>query len=160
MSGLTVEPVTSFRVRRLTVPFPGARTFQARYERAVPNLPLDRVKELVASGAPWSTMVEMIDAAAPHGFLIYFKNDVRPVMVSAGDTADCVAYLMGNHVIAEKMFRHDPRAMLYAPLLSFGRTQQAMPGSPWTNPVPSSGALVFPRWKRSAKSSTASWPCS
>ena len=116
MSDLTVEPVTSFRVRRLTVPIPGVRTFQARYERAVPNLPLDRVKELVASGAPWSAMVEMIDAAAPHGFLIYFKNDVHAVMVSAGDTADCVAYLMGNHVIAEKMFRHDPRAMLYAPL--------------------------------------------
>ncbi len=116
MSDLTVEPVTSFRVRRLTVPIPGVRIFQARYERAVPNLPIDRVKELVASGAPWSAMVEMIDAAAPHGFLIYFKNDVHAVMVSAGDTADCVAYLMGNHVIAEKMFRHDPRAMLYAPL--------------------------------------------
>jgi uncharacterized protein (DUF302 family) len=23
---------------------------------------------------------------------------------------------MGNHVIVEQMFRHDPRAMLYAPL--------------------------------------------
>jgi uncharacterized protein (DUF302 family) len=61
-------------------------------------------------------MVDMINATAPHGFLIYFKNDVHPVMASAGDKADCVAYLMGNHVIAEKMFRHDPRAMLYAPL--------------------------------------------
>jgi uncharacterized protein (DUF302 family) len=116
MSDLTVEPVTSFCVRRLTVPIPGVRTFQARYEEAVPNLPLDGVKELVASGAPWSAMVELMDAAAPHGFLVYFKNDVHAVMVSAGDTADCVAYLMGNHVIAEKMFRHDPRAMLYAPL--------------------------------------------
>jgi Domain of unknown function DUF302 len=36
--------------------------------------------------------------------------------VFAGDDADCVAYLMGNHVTAERMFRHDPRAMLYAPL--------------------------------------------
>jgi hypothetical protein len=26
------------------------------------------------------------------------------------------SYLMGNHTIAERMFRHDPRAMLYAPL--------------------------------------------
>jgi hypothetical protein len=33
MNDLTVEPVTSFRVRRLTVPIPGVRTFQARYER-------------------------------------------------------------------------------------------------------------------------------
>ena len=23
---------------------------------------------------------------------------------------------MGNHIMAERMFRHDPRAMLYAPL--------------------------------------------
>jgi uncharacterized protein (DUF302 family) len=60
--------------------------------------------------------VEMMDAVAPHGFLIYFKNDVRAVMVNAGHTGECVAYLMGNHVIAERMFRHDPRAMLYAPL--------------------------------------------
>lgn len=116
MSGLTVEPVTWFSVRRLTVPIPAVRTFQVRYERAVPKLPLDSVRQLVASGAPWSAMVEMIDAAAPHGFLVYFKNDVHGVMANAGHTADCVAYLMGNHVIAEKMFRHDPRAMLYAPL--------------------------------------------
>ena len=37
-------------------------------------------------------------------------------MTNAGHSADSVAYLMGNHVIAETMFRHDPRAMLYAPL--------------------------------------------
>jgi uncharacterized protein (DUF302 family) len=37
-------------------------------------------------------------------------------MANAGHSADCVAYLMGNHVIAERMFRHHPRAMLYAPL--------------------------------------------
>jgi hypothetical protein len=27
-----------------------------------------------------------------------------------------VEYLLGNHAIAETMFRHDPRALLYAPL--------------------------------------------
>jgi Domain of unknown function DUF302 len=37
-------------------------------------------------------------------------------MELAGDQADCIAYLMGNHATAERMFRHDPRAMLYAPL--------------------------------------------
>jgi uncharacterized protein (DUF302 family) len=34
----------------------------------------------------------------------------------AGDHNDCIAYLMGNVTIAEQMFRHDPRVMLYAPL--------------------------------------------
>jgi hypothetical protein len=51
-----------------------------------------------------------------HEFLIYFRNDVHPVMTLAGDAADSVSYLMGNHTIAERMFRYDPRAMLYAPL--------------------------------------------
>ena len=61
-------------------------------------------------------MIDLIDARAPNGFLIYFRNDVHPVMRAAGDSADCIAYLMGNHLIAERIFRHDPRAMLYAPL--------------------------------------------
>jgi uncharacterized protein (DUF302 family) len=116
MTDLKVESATSFSVRRLTVPVPGVRTFQERYEKAVPDLPLDRVEQLIAVGAPWHAMVDLIDAAAPYGFLIYFRNDEHPVMTNAGDTADCIAYLMGNHVIAETMFRHDPRAMLYAPL--------------------------------------------
>jgi hypothetical protein len=37
-------------------------------------------------------------------------------MQAVGDRADCIQYLMGNHTIAERMFRYDPRAMLYAPL--------------------------------------------
>ena len=37
-------------------------------------------------------------------------------MQLASDENDCIAYLMGNVTIAEQMFRHDPRAMLYAPL--------------------------------------------
>jgi hypothetical protein len=43
----------------------------------------------------------------PHGFLIYFRNDVHPVMELAGDRADCVAYPMGNHVIAEQFASFD-----------------------------------------------------
>ncbi len=105
-----------YRAPRLTLPIPGVREFQARYEAAVPDLPLEAVADLVSRNAPWSEMVELIGRSAPHGFLIYFRNDVHPVMALAGDRADCVAYLMGNHVIAERMFRHDPRAMMYAPL--------------------------------------------
>ena len=34
----------------------------------------------------------------------------------AGHHTPAIEYLIGNHVIAETMFRHDPKAMLYAPL--------------------------------------------
>jgi uncharacterized protein (DUF302 family) len=83
---------TWYRTPRLTLPIPGVREFQLRYE------------------------ADLIERSAPHGFLIYFRNDVHHVMALAGDHADCIAYLMGNHVIAERMFRRDPRAMMYAPL--------------------------------------------
>jgi hypothetical protein len=105
-----------YRAPRLTLPIPAVREFQKRYEPAVPDLPLAAVVDLVSRRAPWSDMVELIEGSAPHGFLIYLRNDVHPVMALAGDRADCVAYLMGNHIIAERMFRHDPRAMMYAPL--------------------------------------------
>jgi uncharacterized protein (DUF302 family) len=106
----------SFEVRRLSVPISSVREFQTRYEASVPDLPLATVKDMVERQVPWSEMLEFIAATAPYGFLIYFRNDAHPVMELAGDSQDCVSYLMGNHTIAERMFRYDPRAMLYAPL--------------------------------------------
>jgi Domain of unknown function DUF302 len=61
-------------------------------------------------------VLELIEDAAPHGFLLYWTNDVHPVMQLAGDGADCISYLMGNVTIAERMFQHDPRVTPYAPL--------------------------------------------
>jgi uncharacterized protein (DUF302 family) len=107
---------TPFEVKRLTVAVPSVREFQRGYEKAVPIVPVDEVMALVRRRAPWSGMVQLIERSAPHGFLIFFRLDMPPVMRLAGDNADCIAYLMGNHTIAERMFRHDPRAMLYAPL--------------------------------------------
>jgi hypothetical protein len=37
-------------------------------------------------------------------------------MELAAESRPCVEYLMGNHVFAQRMFRHDPSVMLYAPL--------------------------------------------
>lgn len=47
---------------------------------------------------------------------------LHPLMQAAGDEAECIAYLMGNHVVAERMFRHDPRAILTVdqPTTQFG----------------------------------------
>jgi uncharacterized protein DUF302 len=48
--------------------------------------------------------------------MVYAKIDAMPLFGVAGHTVKAVEYLLGNHVIAETMFRHDPRALLYAPL--------------------------------------------
>jgi hypothetical protein len=112
----TITSEVTFTAVRLTVAIPSVRGFQQHYESLVPDLPLDQITALVARHAPWSEMLELIAETAPYGFLIYHRNDEHPVMRAAGNPMDCVAYLMGNHTIAERMFRHDPRAMLYAPL--------------------------------------------
>ncbi len=101
---------------RLTLSVPGVREFQRRYEAAVPDLPADQVAALLQRAAAWSEMEALIEASAPHGFLFYSQNDAHPLMHAAGNPADCLWYLMGNHVLAEQMFRYDPRVMLYAPL--------------------------------------------
>jgi uncharacterized protein (DUF302 family) len=46
----------------------------------------------------------------------YAKIDATPLLSVAGHTTKAIEYLVGNHVIAESMFRFDPKTLLYAPL--------------------------------------------
>ena len=48
--------------------------------------------------------------------LRYWRLDVTALLAQAGPGWKCVEYLMGNHTIAEQMYRHDPTALLHAPL--------------------------------------------
>jgi hypothetical protein len=89
--------------------------FRARYEDAVPRIDPSFIPGFVEREAPWDEVVAATEAAAPHGFLIYWSLDMR-LMALAGDPGSCVTYLMGNHTIAERMYRHDQAAMLYVPL--------------------------------------------
>ncbi|HET9001468.1 MAG TPA: DUF302 domain-containing protein [bacterium] len=100
-------------VIEVTDPF---EAFRQRYEDAVPQFDRERFAGLVLKRAGWDEVLAVTEAAAPHGFLIYWSSDVTPLMALAGDGGRCVQYLMGNHTIAERMYRHDPAVMLYAPL--------------------------------------------
>lgn len=108
--------MSTFPVRRLDVAVPSASDFRQRYEAAVPRVPEEELEALVRNGAAWSEITELIDLAAPHGFMLFTENEAHPLFRRAGDQAVCYWYLMGNHTIAERMYRHDPRTMLYAPL--------------------------------------------
>ena len=101
-------------VRRLTVdidaPFD---EFRARYEEAVPAYDLATRLPQIPN---WEAATREIDQAAPYGFLRYGTIDASPAFAIAGHKARSVIYLMGNHVIAETMYRHNPAVLLYAPL--------------------------------------------
>lgn len=89
---------------------------RTRYEEAVPPLDAARTFALAQEEAPWSRVLELAAENAPHEFMIYWKFDAQPLLGLAGDHARCTEYLMGNHTIAERMFRHDAGALLHAPL--------------------------------------------
>jgi hypothetical protein len=90
--------------------------FRKRFETAVPMWNRDRGSELIERKAPWRDVIATIIAEAPHDFLLYWKLDLAPLMGLAGNTHRATEYLMGNHVIAETMYRHDPAVALYVPL--------------------------------------------
>ncbi len=86
------------------------------YEQAVPAYDNAAFREQVARKADWSEVVELMDASAPYGFLRYWGSEITPLMSLAGTPTPCSSYLMGNHTIAARMFRHDPAVMVYVPI--------------------------------------------
>jgi hypothetical protein len=99
--------------RRLVVALPRPYD-QARehYETLVPEADRSRFFQL----ASWQAALELAEINAPHGFMRYYRGDITAVMAGSPSGWKVTQYLMGNHTIAERMCRHDPSAMLHAPL--------------------------------------------
>ena len=112
----SIETV-SHQVDRLTIQiddtFDG---FRNRYEQAVPVFQSERFESLIDRGVDWQTIMEATAENAPHDFILYWSHDFTSLMGLAGDGGRCVEYLMGNHTIAQKMYRYNPAILLYAPL--------------------------------------------
>lgn len=89
--------------------------FIAAFEAAVPTFS----PALYLEAKDWEEVQANAAAAAPHEFLIYAKlrpSDAMSISGVGRDTDRSAVYLMGNHTIAETMYRHNPGVMLYAPL--------------------------------------------
>jgi hypothetical protein len=105
--------VTEHRTRRLVVALPGSYDeVRAHYEAVVPEVDSARFFQM----ASWQATLELAEINAPHGFMRYYRADVTALMASSPSFWKATEYLMGNHTIAERMFRHDPSVMLHAPL--------------------------------------------
>jgi hypothetical protein len=100
-------------VRRLMIDLPqdydAART---EYEHLVPGVD----GAAFAAAQSWAEQVRIAESAAPLGFMRYGQMDIGEYMSASSSTWKATQYLMGNHTIAETMFRHDPAVMLHAPL--------------------------------------------
>jgi uncharacterized protein (DUF302 family) len=90
--------------------------FLTAFETAAPPYDLVRVQQIVESGGTWDDVLAQAAGNAPNELMVYAKIDASELLSVAGHHVKAVEYLLGNHTIAETMFRHDPRALLYAPL--------------------------------------------
>jgi uncharacterized protein (DUF302 family) len=90
--------------------------FVTALEKAAPPFDPEPIQRLVAGGGDWDQVRRVVAENAPNDLMVYAKIDAAPLLGIAGHRVRAVEYLIGNHVIAENMFRHDPRALLYAPL--------------------------------------------
>lgn len=100
-------------VRRLVIDLP--QTYddaRVEYERLVPSVDATAF----AAARSWSEQVAIAKEKAPLGFMRYARMDVGEYMAGSSSTWQATQYLMGNHTIAETMFRYDPAVMLHAPL--------------------------------------------
>jgi hypothetical protein len=83
-----------------------------QYETLVPEVDLARLYQM----ASWQATLELAEINAPHGFMRYYRSDITAAMAGSPSLWKATEYLMGNHTIAERMFRGDPSVMLHAPL--------------------------------------------
>lgn len=90
--------------------------FRQRYEQAVPAFQSEKFECLIERRADWRTVLAATAENAPHDFILYWSHDFTSLMSLAGDRGRCVEYLMGNHTIAQRMYRYNPAILLYAPL--------------------------------------------
>jgi uncharacterized protein (DUF302 family) len=94
----------------------GFDEFLTAFEAAAPPFDPDPMQRIVESGGTWDDVRAKVAENAPNELMVYAKIDATPLLGVAGHDIMAVEYLLGNHVIAETMFRHDPKALLYAPL--------------------------------------------
>jgi hypothetical protein len=90
--------------------------FVTAFEDAAPAFDPLPVQGIVERGGNWDDVRAEVAKHAPNELMVYGKIDATPLLGVAGHDTRAVEYLVGNHVIAESMFRHDPKALLYAPL--------------------------------------------
>jgi hypothetical protein len=142
--------------RRLVVALPCSYDeARAHYETLVPQADSARFSQMCS----WQATLELAEINAPHGFMIYYRGDVTAVTAGSPSFWKATHYLMGNHMIAGRMFRHDPSVMLHAPLRTLLYADPTVtPSSPSTSPACCSPATATPGSPTSATNSTLSSP--
>ena len=109
---------TRFEVERFD--YPSSKTFEqviAALEQQVPRADLPKLSQLVVLQAPAGEIEKTVQAMVGDlGFMHFAKLDQGPLVSLLGKRKRLTVYLLGNPVLANRMFEHRPDVGLYAPL--------------------------------------------
>jgi hypothetical protein len=115
-TAMTQGSFTEHVIRRWRLPL--GRSYGeaiADFERVVPPIDPQRFQSLES----WEENLALFDTVAPLGLMRFALIDALAYFHTSGTDRPGIEYLVGNHTIAEQMYRHEPAAMLYAPLRVF-----------------------------------------
>jgi|GEM_PF-3657810 len=87
----------------------------SRFEKTVPPLPTAQLAAALRSES-FKAVQALLAKASPVSMFLFYTLDATPFMTAAGHHAKCKTYLLGNPLIAEKMYGFNAAVMLYAPL--------------------------------------------
>lgn len=115
-SNTTLQTSAEHTIRRLHLRLGGSYDDAiANFERIVPPIDPQRFHSLDS----WDDNLRLAEAIAPLGLMRFGSIDVLAYLRTSGTDRRGIEYLVGNHTIAERMYRHEPATMLYAPLRLF-----------------------------------------
>ncbi len=117
-------------------------SFVAAFERAVPALTEADAAVRLAEDGDWAGFVRGLAWEAPSGFVRVWTSRPDELMRRAGSPTPSAVWLVVNHGIAARLFRHDPAAMLYSPLRIEAHTTNE-PGTILSFDVPSAALRGF-----------------
>ena len=78
-----------------------------RYESLVPTIDFAELTEMIEAD-DLSRVRQYTAEHAPHSFVNFWTFDPTPMMQLAGHHTRVVTYMMGNNIIVQRMFQHDP----------------------------------------------------
>jgi hypothetical protein len=115
-AGLAGVRIVTHQVNRLVIDSEsGFDDLCQRYETLVPDIGSEELRALLAKG-DLDEVVRYTAEHTPHTFARFWSLDPTAMMRLMGHNTRTMTYMMGNNVVVETMYRHNPAVMLYAPL--------------------------------------------
>ncbi|WP_022880918.1 hypothetical protein [Gryllotalpicola ginsengisoli] len=117
MSYDATETVTGYGAARIALTT-NARfeALVAAFEQAVPALGDREALARLAEDGDWAGFTRGLQWESPSGFVAVWSSRPGELMRYAGSRVPSALWLIVNHAIGARLFRHDPAAMLYSPV--------------------------------------------